>query len=120
MPAIFEHAARQLNGILDTLDRCHSTGAQRRALHDRRIHLDLTQTVEGGTGPGIEQRIILKDDHRGFGAIDGAAAGAENLPPRQRRRLAALKPRRQTVVFDRPRTAMNDDRRCELNHVLFF
>jgi len=52
---------------------------------------------------------IFEHDHSGFHRVQRGAALHEDLPTRQRRFFAAGHSRRQTVIFDRPGAAMNDN-----------
>jgi hypothetical protein len=108
VPAILHDSTRQLDGILDSLYGCHSTGTQQIAIHDRRIHFHFAVLIERRTNTGVEERVIFKNHHSRFGRIQCRSPLRKNIPGRQRRCLASFEPLWQRIVPDRTGAAMND------------
>jgi hypothetical protein len=114
MAAVVQDAARKADRVLNSGDSGDRAGSQRWALHDRRVHLDLSKAVEGRTLAGVEQRIVFEDDDGRLDGVQRRAATLENFPAGDCSPPAPIEPGRQTIVFDRPGAAVNDDRRFKL------
>src|SRR5690606_29406259 len=77
---VLEHETGEDDRILHRAEPGHGAGAERRAVHDRRIELVLAALVEDRAFTGVEERRILEP-------LDGILDGIE-------RRGAAAEPRR--------------------------
>src|SRR5690606_1440962 len=83
MRRVLEHETREDDRILDRAQAGDGAGAERRAVHDRRIELVLAALVENGAFAGVEERRILEP-------LDGILDGVE-------RRGAAGEPARSCI-----------------------
>ena len=76
------HHARQINGVLVTLEGRNGAGGERGAIHDAGIQLDLAKEVGE---PTVADRVVVRvgfdPPDSGDHGIDGGAAGAEDVHP---------------------------------------
>ena len=56
-------------------------GAQRRAVHDRGVHLDLAVAVEGGAAPGVEERRVLQHHDRRRDRVEAGSISSQQFVP---------------------------------------
>jgi hypothetical protein len=114
MAAIIHDAASQTNRILYPANGGNRAGAQRWAIHDGRVHLDLAETVEGRARARVEEGIVFEDDDGGLDGIERGATALKYLPTRARGQLAAFEPVGKAIVFDRPGAAVHNNRGSKL------
>jgi len=77
---VFEHLAREADGIADAFDGGDGAGFQRFAVHDDGVELDAAFGIEMRTKARVECGIVFEDDDGGFDGVGGCAAGRENVP----------------------------------------
>src|SRR5580704_9892153 len=70
MRAVAKNLAGSAHGIRDPLYATHASAAQRGAVHDEGIELDLALPIEKAAAPGVERLIILHDDNSFFDGIE--------------------------------------------------
>jgi len=79
---LFHHLARDEDGILHAPDRRDPAAAQPLADHHRGVHLRFAVAGERGPGAGVEERIVLEDDHGRADGVERRAAAGKDLAPR--------------------------------------
>src|SRR5262245_55839001 len=109
MPPVFHHATRQSDRALDNLHDRHCAGRKRTPFHDRRIHLYFAETVEGGAGAGIKERVVFENDHSGFGGIERRTALLEYSPAGDRSLLTTFQSLWQLFVENSSGAAVDND-----------
>src|SRR3989442_717419 len=115
VPAVLHHLARGGDRVLDAAHCGHPSGAQRRAVHDAGVELDLSVGVRCGAAAGVENaRILQRCDRRGHrvearaSVLQDAVAGLQGTLERR-----ALEPRRGAP--DLSRAAVDGDRAGRLH-----
>ena len=83
MPPVFHYPTRQFDGVLDTLHGCHSAGCKCISFNDRCVHLHFAETIEGGSGAGVKERVVFENNHGGFSGIERRTTLFEYLPTRR-------------------------------------
>ena len=111
MFAIFEHGARQPDGIAYALDGRHRSGAQRLAIHHHGVQFHAAVAIQVRTDAGVEDRIIFKNQDRRLYRIQCPAASRQNLPARLERAPASGLAISHGFVGDIPGAAVDDERR---------
>src|SRR5262245_9622266 len=109
MPPVFHHATCQFDRILDNLHGCHRAGRKRTPFHDRRIHLYFAETVEGGAGARVKERVVFENDHSGCGGIERRTALLEYSPAGERSVLTAFQSLWQLFVENSSGAPVDND-----------
>jgi hypothetical protein len=81
MGALLENKAGCQNGILDPLDARHATGLHATSIHEKGIELDASVGGKKAASPGVESRVILKNQYGSLDSIEsGASSGKDRVP----------------------------------------
>lgn len=72
--ARLHHAPRGEHRVAHAGRAADRTGAERRAVHDRRVEFVLAFGRIHGAAPGVEQRAVLEHPHRDGDGVERAAA----------------------------------------------
>src|SRR5207302_4425350 len=107
---VFQNSARELNGILDTLQSGRRAGAQRCAVHDDGVAFDAAVQIKVRAVTGIEDGIVFEDHDGGFDSVEGGAAARKNGPAGSKSAVAAGLASVHGFVRNVPRAAVNDER----------
>ena len=105
---LFENFARELNGILDALQRCRRAGTERLAVHDNGVALHMAIQIEMRPIPGVKNWIVLENHDGGFDRVQRQAAAGEQSPAGPESALAAGLASFHGFVRNIPRAAMHD------------
>src|SRR6266404_692109 len=105
---ILENFARELNGILDALQRGCRAGAERSAVHDYSVALDTAVEIEMRAVARVKNGIVLENHDGGFDGVQGRAAAGEQSPAGAQCAVAAGLASVHGFVRNVPRAAMND------------
>src|SRR5882724_8447121 len=82
MRTFAENLARGANRILHAFDAAHSTGAQRGAIHEQRVHFNFAFAVEKTATAGVKSFVVLQNDDGFFHRIESRSATLEHAPTR--------------------------------------
>jgi hypothetical protein len=111
--AVFEHAAREADGIVDVFYGGDGARFQRRAVHEDRVELDLAVGIKMRAEARVESGIVFQNYDAGFDGVNRGAAGRENFPSGFERALHAGAAVFDGFVGDVPSAAVNDQGRLQ-------
>src|SRR5271166_3304781 len=80
MRTLTQDLPRRPHGIPHTLHAAHAAGAQSGTVHDQSIELNLAIAIQKAASAGIEDLVILHDDHSLFDSIERRASVLEHAP----------------------------------------
>jgi len=106
--AVFEHAARQADGIVDVLDGGDCPSFQRAAVHNDGVELDVTVGIEMGAEAGVECGIVFQNYDGGCDGVNRGAAAGEDFPSGFECALDSRATVFDGFVGDVPGAAVND------------
>ena len=78
--AVFEHAAREADGIVDVLYGGDCSRFERAAVHEDGVELDVAFGIQVRTEACVERGIVFQDYDGGFYGVNRSAAAGENFP----------------------------------------
>src|SRR5580692_10963542 len=106
--AVFEHAAREADGIVNVFDGCDCSGFQRAAVHEDGVELDVAVEIQVRAEASVESGIVFQNYDGGSDRINRGAAGGENFPSGFERALNSGAAIFDRFVGDIPGAAVDD------------
>jgi len=99
------------NWIAQALHATDAATAQRRAVHDERVQLDLAVAVQEAAAASIESFVVFHYDYGFFNRVEGRAAMFKRPPSGSGGIAHTVEVRLDHVIGNSPGTAVNDENR---------
>ena len=114
MWAVAQNFAGGADGIAQALDAADASGAQSGAVHNERVELDFSFTIQKAAASGVEGLVVFHDDNGLLDGVKRRTAVLEHAPSRGQRVVDASDVGVDHGVGHGPGAAVNDQNRISL------